>query len=305
MDIRVIREIGAGVSGTVYLVESGKKKYIYKIEKILDTEAYERQVDFDEKVAKFYPNTFLTLKSHGIINSCKHKQFLPKFVKGAFRKALEKKDKSHICIFLLYEPVLKYTLDSIRDKLYSNQNLYLKMAYDLIFAIDTMHRAGFTHNDIHTKNVMTDGKNFYLIDYGRISHKTYNQSSVEKEIKKYNLFDIDMCLWNCLIYNKPAIHIIENDIPLPSIKKFIKSISQHDEYKKFHRQLNHLRGQRREEMAILVTAMYHPNIYCECLGLKNIVLPVIAPIPKLIHYIIDHMLDKQYDSILRYIKKMR
>ena len=62
MDIKIIKQLGQGVMGTVFLAESAGRRYIYKIEKMNDPDIYERQVDFDTNVAKFYPDYFLTLK---------------------------------------------------------------------------------------------------------------------------------------------------------------------------------------------------------------------------------------------------
>ena len=137
MDIKIIEKLGAGYAGTVYLVESSGKKYIYKIEKMEDAEAYERQVDFDI-VAQKNPKYFMTLKDHGIINSCQHEQPIPKRVDKNLRDRMIKKNKSSVCYYLIYEPVLKSTLKQLGERVYTIKATYKKMVSDVVGAVNVM-----------------------------------------------------------------------------------------------------------------------------------------------------------------------
>jgi serine/threonine protein kinase len=303
MNIKIIKTLGSGVMGTVYLAESGKTRYIYKIEKMDDVDIYNRQVDFNEMVGNQYPNSFLILKSHGVIDECDHKQPIPKWATGAFRKHLVNKNKHTKCFYLLYTPVLDCTFRDIINKVFKNNRLYLKMAYDIMSAINLMHKAGYTHNDIHGGNVMYNGKRFYLIDYGRISHKKYKSGNIEREVKRYNLSDINMILWNLLVCNRPFMYLEDHKLPIIDYKKFMKRINAFTEYKQIYRELGYLPKPMREEPAILLTAMDYPHIYCECMGLKK-VIPLEIPYPNMIRYVIKHAADKNYDVILRYIKSL-
>jgi serine/threonine protein kinase len=203
----------------------------------------------------------------------------------------------------LYTPVLKDVYWDFAKKVFKSKRLYLRMAHDIISAINIMHKAGYTHNDIHGGNIMSDGKRFYLIDYGRISHKKYRAGEIEREVKRYDLKDINMVLWNCLVRNKPWMYLEDNKLPLIDAKKYMRRIEKYAEYKKIYADLHYLPKPMREEPAILLTAMEFPHINCECLGLKT-VIKLEVPYPDLIRYIIKHAADKNYDSILRYIKLM-
>ncbi len=303
MDIKIVKELGSGVMGTVYLIESSGKKYVYKIEKMENPEAYNRQIIFDREVAQKNPKYFLTLKSYGIINFCPHKQPIPKWVTGSFRENLIKKNKSESCYYLVYGPVLKSTLAQLGSSIYEKKTMYKKMIQDVITAINITKKAGFTHNDIHSGNIMSDDRNnFYIIDYGRISHKSFKLSVVEKEIKKYELNDADMILWNVLVFNGPIEYMIKNKMDIPPYKKFTSAIRKHEEFHTMLKNISHVKY-KKEDIAIFLTAIYHPEIYCKCLGLKK-TIHLIVPYPKFIHYYIDHMFDKNFDIILKYINKL-
>jgi serine/threonine protein kinase len=303
MNIELIKKLGQGVQGTVYLVESDKKKYIYKLEKMQNSEMYERQVDFDSKIAQNFPDYFLTLKSYGIINFCNHKQPIPKWIIGKFRKKLEKKNCASKCFYLIYSPVLKRTLDSMFARVMNSSKLYLTMVYDILYALNILKINGFSHNDIHKGNIMYGKGRFYLIDYGIISHRSYKMNVDDKNFKKWGFCDIIMFIWECLIWNHAFEAALKQKV-LVRNKSFMNSITKYDEYKQEWKQLVHLRGNQRMDIAVLIIALKYPEIYSVCLGLKETVHAVV-PFPNLIYYIIKHINDKDFTLILKYVSRLR
>jgi serine/threonine protein kinase len=78
--------------------------------------------------------------------------------------------------------VLTYTLRQIRHKLSDEQqrSIYKYLAK----TISIMSKNGFTHNDIHDRNIMCDDKmkRWYIIDYGMILHKSFIKNTYDKTI---------------------------------------------------------------------------------------------------------------------------
>lgn len=234
MDIKFIKELGHGVEGTVYLIESDKKQYIYKIEKYgrynprdaILAHPYWRQVDFDFTVAQKHPDKFMTLKSHGILNGCEHDQPIPDFITGKFRKNLIEKNKSTMCYFLIYSPVLKHTWKDFMAASPSRKKYYSALR-QIIDQINIMKKAGFQHGDIHPGNVMGgskgDSKGFRLIDYGMVLHEKYPTN----EKKRDESADLMMVLFNLAIRNPAGDYMMEKGIRWAPFATFLKRIEKH------------------------------------------------------------------------------
>src|SRR5579871_3137638 len=148
MNIKIKKKLGEGVIGTVYLSDIDGTESITKVEKydgdMTLKSNYIRQIDFNN-FAKQYPDKFMTLIFHGVIELCKHKQTLPdnpNFNKK-FLKQLKEKNKFKRCYVLSYVPVLDGTLESILYKLTPKQ--WLNCLMQLITSINLMRKAGFHH----------------------------------------------------------------------------------------------------------------------------------------------------------------
>jgi hypothetical protein len=107
MDIKIIKKIGEGFNGTIYLIKSKNQKLVYKIEKLDDFDQgyksiYHRQIDFDEHVARHHPERFMMLKSYGVIEDCAHKQPMPQGLEATKKKAFIKKNNLTKCLYLIY-----------------------------------------------------------------------------------------------------------------------------------------------------------------------------------------------------------
>jgi hypothetical protein len=318
MDIKIIKKLGSGVNGTVYLAESNREKYIYKIEKyepeasdVKFIHCYDRQVDFDKKVAQKYPNKFMSLKSHGIIEHCNHKQPIPNWAKGKFRKELVAKNKFPSCYFLLYQPILKYTFADVRDKIHANDQLYFKVMYQVIEQVNIIKMAGFRHADIHSGNIMSDGTNFRIIDYGQITHKNYPKNKEDKEFDKIMLpSDLVLVLLNLAIINPIYDYIFKNKLQLPKFETFLKRINNYSEVRPLNKYLqkNLTKEDRRELLAFLVT-IFHYDIYKICLGFGDKKYEKykieLSPVRlNFLKYCVKHVADTNYSCILRYINRL-
>lgn len=244
MDIKIIKQIGQGLVGTVYLINYGstsntkgqpqKKdtKAIYKIEKIIDLDNYNRQIDFDETVAKKYPGAFLNLEQYGIINNCTHIQEIPNDITDKkLKNKLIKKNESTRCCFLIYTPVLDGTLENIKTSLTKKQRN--DMVYQIVYKINIMQKLGYMHRDIHSKNIMYkklgNTITWYIIDYGLIYNKKYNLTSEDKDVNADFISDIISFVFT-LVDNKLLNYIYDNNLKILPTKQFMKKIAASPKY---------------------------------------------------------------------------
>jgi serine/threonine protein kinase len=181
MDFKVIKKLGNGVMGTVYLCRYNGLLATAKIEKVGSKTSsngdvmsskgnYVRQVLFNE-FAKKYPNRFLTLLFASVINGCIFKQPRPQDIKDwptKFRDKWFAEQKSDKCSLLVYAPVLNCTMAKIladvsepksdRPAKYAPSvklsNLLLAIFKYLKKSVDLMNDAGFYHRDLHAGNIM-------------------------------------------------------------------------------------------------------------------------------------------------------
>ena len=106
--IKVIKKLGAGMLGTVYLIEYENKIYAMKIQKILEEEKTKnikfpiwREALFYNDVNKMPPESqkfFCKLYGYKIIENCKHDQIRPK----VFPHKISFFDKSEVIFSLFF-----------------------------------------------------------------------------------------------------------------------------------------------------------------------------------------------------------
>jgi hypothetical protein len=158
--IKLKKKLGEGVNGTVFLWEYKGRNIIYKIEKYNNDKStkssFIRELEFS-KFAKLHKNRFMTLKYHNVIKDCKHKQKLPKGFEqfeDKFKIRILNKQKYKYCSVLVYEPVLKYTLTKIRDKLTNKQLLY---AFNyLLKSIDLLQKHKYVYLYLYVLSMKQD-----------------------------------------------------------------------------------------------------------------------------------------------------
>lgn len=217
-DINIIKKLGSGMAGSVYLANSNGKECALKIEKISDNKIehnlkYEewREIEFSENFANNFPDQFITLYGYDIIPNCvyeytddyrDHLQKLPENVKNRF---LEKEKGNH-CIRKLYSLVdsnIKKPIDKFtKQQLYSAITQMCCICY-------LMQKHGYTHNDLHSgnigvlltsnkyvnildKKVKSFGIHIFALDFGNVLHEKYGLNDEEIMRHHYNLkHDID------------------------------------------------------------------------------------------------------------------
>lgn len=191
-DYKILKELGHGMFGSVYLAEKGGKKYALKIEKISDDKvdlrkSLWREIDFYEKFSRFFPNYFSQLIEYGILDRCK---FKPKIINKISLQNLESK----YCSIKIYS-----LIDKTLDKLKLRQNEYYSILIQLLYAIYLMNKAGYVHGDLHKGNigvvrvdrkyvkifgrrVRTYGRAVRVIDFGTVLHPSYDMRNEERDL---------------------------------------------------------------------------------------------------------------------------
>mgnify|MGYP000417384505 CR=1 FL=1 len=217
-NIRIIKKIGYGYFGTVYLVKDDKNhRYALKIEQVSPDFLVKslrsfvwRENEFSKKMNKLYPNHFLKLHAHLIDNDCEHNQLTennidlnhksndPKFDK--LRKHLSTLKSCSVKLWSIIDLTLHDILKKWKTfKIKTFNNIMIQ----LVYVIHLMNKHGYSHNDLHVGNIgLTKTNNKFInisgtkiktygyyvcvIDYGLILHKKYNLTSDEKNTIKYS-----------------------------------------------------------------------------------------------------------------------
>jgi len=215
-DYRIIRELGHGMIGTIYLVEKDGKKYALKIEHILKKDINEslssrlwREIEFAQQMGTRYPDQFMKIYDHDVIDRCQHKQKYSISLDKLPDKPAEEirqLSKSSFCSRKIYS-IVTTSLDRVIDQMTVRQ-IYSTII-QLAYAIYLMHTNGYVHNDLHMGNIglirqkkdhlinvmgynlPTYGYLVQIIDYGLVLNKRYRLKSGsfgnEKKILKYQL----------------------------------------------------------------------------------------------------------------------
>lgn len=223
-DIKIIKELGQGYMGTVYLCSYDNKIYTLKIQKILEKDIEKnyssniwRELDlykYIDKMDREKQLFFTKLYGYKIYNNCTHTQ----------NKSLSSYDKSKWCVNYLLEYKGKYTLFDFlatQSKKITPKQLY-SFILQIIHIIMLLHEGGYSHNDLHFENIMiknthrgyfmmNDKKIFYhgyqlsVIDYGSILNMKFTPISYKYKLfiennKRWLFNELYTCILD-LIYN--------------------------------------------------------------------------------------------------------
>lgn len=205
---KIIKTLGHGMSGTVYLVKKGNKKYALKIEHILEKDIKKsnkslvwREIEFSIKFGNHHNDQFMKLVDYDIIDNCHHIQkyrfdlsYFPKNKQEEYKKL----SQSKYCVRKVYT-LIDTTLDKIIEKLTIKQ-IY-SMIVQIAYALYLLHSNNYIHGDFHWENVgviktknkfikifdhnvPTYGYIYQLIDYGSILNK--KDIANKKEETRFN-----------------------------------------------------------------------------------------------------------------------
>jgi serine/threonine protein kinase len=209
-DYKIIKELGYGIYGTVYLISVPKNNnhYALKIEHIEKKDIKPnpksflwREINFYKKFAPKYPNQFIQMYEYDFINNCIHEQ------KYAYSKELfpiktqiklNKLAKSDYCVRKVFD-LVDGDISNLIEKLTIKQ-IY-SMIIQITWIINLLHTNNYTHGDFHVgnigwiktpktakisinnKRIPTYGYIYKLIDFGMIVNK--NDIKTQKELKTF------------------------------------------------------------------------------------------------------------------------
>ena len=229
--IKIIKKLGAGMLGTVYLIEYDNKQYAMKIQKILEEEKTQnikfpiwRELLFYKDVNKMPGEAqkfFSKLYGYKIVENCKHKQVrlkdIPKILK--VHEYFKKMNESNICIVFIIDYKGSTTLYD-----FLQFNLSIKQIYSILLQVCNiillLSDMKYSHNDLHPGNIMihrTNDKTFEImghqipyhglqlvaIDYGSVSNEKYAKKYYEDE-ETYYFLQLTQWLFN-ILQNKPKL----------------------------------------------------------------------------------------------------
>jgi len=177
----IIKKLGFGLKGTVFLIEYNGVKHALKIEHILETEINPnikspiwREINFCYEFGNKYPEYFIELKDYQIEYNCKHKQkinyhMLTKEKQDEMRKL----SSSKLCINKIFS-LVDTTLDKIILEL--NPDELKSIFKQIIHIVKLLHSNNYIHGDLRGPNIgVIKTKNKYLvklIDFGSVLKKS-------------------------------------------------------------------------------------------------------------------------------------
>ena len=278
---KIIKELGHGMIGTVYKISTktnSKLFYALKIEHVekKDFEIFKstkstkstkttkttkskvwREINFYLKFGYKYPEQFVQLCEYDFISNCSHIQtysYEPETFDKKIQIRLKKLASSPYCIRKVYE-LVSGDLDQIIHTL-THKQIY-SMIVQIGYTIKILHSHGYTHSDIHSKNIgwiktnkkiitiKMSGKNnidvktfgyiFKLMDFGEIAHKNDITTNYEK---KQFLLNTQYELPNLkymLVDNKMWDHINKHNIKVnfSNVYEEFKKTEEYDGIKNF------------------------------------------------------------------------
>ena len=211
---KIIKKIGSGLHGTVYLVKNKntKQKYAMKVEQIFEKDLTKnfcsfnwREIDFAEKMSNKYPQQFMKIY--------KYKNKKCKYYHDVSEKRLNylhnNKDKEKhykdlyaspycsIKITSIIYDTLHYIIYKINDK-----KIILDLFIQIVNIAYLINKEGYYHHDLYPKNIgvistkdkyinildkniLTHGYILSAIDYGMVLHKKYILNDLEKDALQY------------------------------------------------------------------------------------------------------------------------
>lgn len=267
MKYTIIKKLGNGMYGTVFLIKYKNNNHALKIEHVLESDLDKnmeskvlREIIFCHKFASKYPNQFIQLLDYDFINNCEHIQkytFDMTVWPNEIQKEYKNLAQSKYCsrkIFTLVDS----TLDKIIKKLSINQ-IY-SMIIQVTYIVYLLHSNNYVHGDLYINNIgyikttkkyisilnykiKTFGYIYKVIDYGRVLHKSdsnnkkpYNFCYQHYNYCKYELTNIIYTFIKpSSIYKNIKLDYakINRDMKKSSHFNFIEKLSENDNIQKF------------------------------------------------------------------------
>lgn len=209
---KIIKKLGEGLSGTVYLVEdlTNHIHYAYKIQKVFENDLLNnfkssivRQIDFYNIIIKKYPSHFMNLIDYYITTNCTHtpNHNITKIPKAYKEKAI-KRQESKLCVHYIYSLIDTVIIDYILSWEKFDYKKFYSLFLQTLYIIYILDNNGYHHNDLHgfnigithtneeyinifNKRIPTYGNNIQIIDFDKVIHKKYykNDSNLEENYR--------------------------------------------------------------------------------------------------------------------------
>jgi len=227
--IKIIKDLGKGLYGNVYLVKIDNNIYALKRQKIIKDAIKKnykydiwKEIDFYKWIDKMNKNDkifFMKLYDYQIVK-CNYNYKPERIIDLHLHDKLK---KSPYCIEFLYD-VKDITLRELINGNKLNYKEKLSIVVQCLYVFYLMHQSNYYHNDTHTGNIMVNkcdydktikiniDKNIYniktygniisLIDYGSINHPKYLLNKQDKTnylFNKNHNIDLFIFIETCLI----------------------------------------------------------------------------------------------------------
>lgn len=202
MNYKIIKKLGYGRKGTVFLVKKDNKEYALKIEHIFEEDIKKnrssqtwREINFAKKMYKLNPTHFMKLIDYDFIDNCTYTQINPHkdvIIKGTYYDKLYSSTFCSRKMYSLIDTTFKEALPKMSDK-----QIYSALI-QLFYIVELIHKNNFVHGDlkggnvgviytnkkyikIYGKNVPTNGIIVQLLDYGSVLNKDDIVNDYEKQ----------------------------------------------------------------------------------------------------------------------------
>ena len=215
--IKVIKKLGTGMWGTVYLIDYENKKYAMKVQKILEEEKTQnpkfpiwRELLFFNDVNKMPRDAqkfFCRLHGYKIQECGKYKHIRPKNIpeNSIFVDKFKEMNASNICVILVMDYLGSTSLYD-----YLQTSPPSKKIYTILLQICKINKImsdmKYSHNDLHPANLMVTentGLQLVAIDYGNVTNASYGKA-YSNDSEEYYFLDLTKSLFYVL-QNRPKL----------------------------------------------------------------------------------------------------
>ena len=194
-DIKIIRNIGNGMMGTVYLGQLGNKKIAVKVAKIIPAFIRPkgqiwRELEYYKFAKKHKSQLHLYMLDYKIISNCGEFKihgapYKHPAADDAINRMDEKYKKLHLalrdskyCLVQIMSyiegPNLKFYFDSALKKPHFTKQQYYSWYIDILEQVSFLHSKGYSHGDIHTGNITITKDKATLIDFGLVNSRKWD-----------------------------------------------------------------------------------------------------------------------------------
>lgn len=320
-EVKLIRTLGHGYIGTTYLTEDpatsndpSPVRYVTKVEKFNgDTSlanTYGRQLAFDRDVAQKHPDVFMTIQSVKIVKNAKHIQ--KTHIKTGFDEKVAEAVNARPHVFITnYLPVLDGIYSDVSSSLTKQQELIL--IYQICRGIRAMQSAGYSHRDIHAKNIMykidydlpiDDPYHYrwYIIDYGSVFHESFIKNDIDPYYDNHRQNDI-VSLVLMLVKSNLYTYATKHSIRIPKFYQLASKIKKHYIYKKVREFLppSQQKGVVDDKTLVLILEIYDNPLYISfCLpGMITRNISIIQQNADTLLLLLKHSTDANYEGLVK------